>query len=47
MSKGMDIRKQKAKKEPTRSLKEKRAEKKAKRGSKSFTAPAGPQAKQS
>lgn len=47
MSKGMDIRKQKAKKEPTRSLKEKRAEKKAKRESKSFTIPTGPQAKES
>jgi hypothetical protein len=47
MSKGMDIRRQKAKKEPTRSLKEKRAEKKAKRESKSFTLPAGLPAKES
>lgn len=47
MSKGMDIRKQKTKKEPTKSLKEKRAEKKAKRESRSFTLPAPVQEKES
>jgi hypothetical protein len=47
MSKGMDIRRQKAKKEPTRSLKEKRAEKKAKRESKGFTLPVGLPTKES
>jgi hypothetical protein len=47
MSKGMDIRRQKVKKEPTRSLKEKRAEKKVKRESKGFAIPAGLQGKES
>lgn len=41
MSKGRDIRKQQAKKEPTKTLKEKRAAKRAKRDSKSFTPPTG------